>query len=116
MSNEGPISCGQRAASAHTFSRGWEYSQSRYFRNFHLHPSCPSQSRPLSSSKLLLVSHPYLSPAQGLFLPSMDPLVAPCCLWGWNLEQNLHGDPCTSHLFIVVSLLHFPPRMPQCSP
>ncbi|XP_029780853.1 leucine-rich repeat-containing protein 29 [Suricata suricatta] len=58
MSSEGPITCGQWAASAHTFSRGWEYSQGRYFRNFHLHPSCPSQSRPLSSSKLLLVSHP----------------------------------------------------------
>lgn len=85
MSNEGPISCGQRAASAHTFRRGLEYRQGRYFRNFHLHPSCPRQSRPLSSSKLLLVSLPFTNTGT-LLLPSMDPLVALCCLWGWNLE------------------------------
>lgn len=28
-----------------------------------------------------------------LLLPSVDPVAASCCLWGWNLGQNLPSDP-----------------------
>lgn len=81
MSTTSPISCGQRAALAHLCHRGWEHRQANtYLGNFHQDPSCSSQSRPLSSSKLLVscphgsVCHSDLSPTQGH-----------CCFPPWTL-------------------------------
>lgn len=95
------ISCGQRATSAHPFS--WEHRQGRYLRNFYQHPSFPSQSRPLSSSKLL-VPNPMallftvtLHQPGTLLLPSLDLLITRTFL---VILAKL-GDTGTSHLSLL---------------